>query len=360
MSKPTGYNNATLKQANRGLVFQLVATHDGISRTELACTSKLTKMAVSYIVSEFLERKLVIETDYNGDKKMARKPIILKLSPQAPKIAGLLIHRTHVTAVLCDCQLNVLRLETMTLQDYDRHGLIEAAFRVTDAVMAGQPVLGIGIGSIGPVNIMEGMILNPPDFSGIRDVPIVQLFRARYGIPVYLDYHNNCAAMAEKYFGTGKPYHNFLFLGITEGLGVGIVADDRLYSGFTGFSSEIGHLSIDHHGPQCQCGNRGCVGYYMSFSSEEEIQRSLEDLSVALAGICNLLNPQAVIVGDELARLQDQHLSELEHALNQKLVAKDYLHIRVCRSYRSKDLEASSCAMNVINQVFSGNLLFNS
>ncbi len=359
MSKSTGYNNTTLKQTNRGLVFQLVATHDGISRTEVAAASELTKMAVSYIVSELLEKQLVVETAYNGDKKMARRPIILKLSPNAPKMIGLLIHRTHVTAVLCDCQLNVLRSETKDIADYSLNDLIEAAFQVTDAVMAGQPVLGIGVGSIGPVNMEQGMILNPPDFCGIRDVPIVKLLEARYGIPVYLDYHYNCGALAEKYFGTGKPYHNFLFLGITDGLGVGIVADDRLYSSFTGFSSEIGHLSIDRNGPQCQCGNRGCVGHYMAFNGEEEIQRSLEALSVALAGICNILNPQAVIVGDELARLQDGHLAKLESALNQKLAAKDYLHVHVRRSYRSKDLEASGCAMNVINQVFSGNLLFN-
>lgn len=359
MDRSSGYNNTVLKQNNRGLVFKLIATRDGISRTEIADAANLTKMAVSYIVSDFLDRGFLTETEYTGDKYLARRPIMLKLSAKAPKVAGLVIHRNHVAAVLCDCQLNILRSETMALpKTYGLDTLVEAAFRVTDAVMAGQPVLGIGIGSIGPVDISRGMILNPPDFCGIRDVPIVELFEKRYGLPVYLDYHYNCAALAEKYFGSGKSYHNFIFLGITEGLGAGIVADGRLYSGFTGFSGEIGHMSIDKNGPLCTCGARGCLGNMVSFSQEAEFAASIENLSIGLSGLCNLLNPQAIIVGDELARLQDSHLVLLEDVLNQRLVTKDYRRIDVCRSYRTKDMEASGCAMNVIERIFSGELLF--
>ena len=358
MDRSSGYNNTVLKHNNRSLVFKLIATNDGISRTEIADASNLTKMAVSYIVSDFLERGYLTETEYTGDRHFARRPIMLNLSPKAPKVVGLVIHRTHVAAVLCDCKLNILRSETQKLKENNLDGLIDAAFRVTDAVMAGQPVIGIGIGSIGPVDIRRGLILNPPHFHGIRDVAIVELFEKRYGIPVYLDYHYNCAALAEKYYGSGREYHNFLFLGITEGIGAGIVIGDRLYSDNTSFSGEIGHISIDKNGPLCECGNRGCLGNMLAFSSEEDFQRSIDNLCVGLSGLCNLLNPQAIIIGDELERFHDNHLIMLEDKLNEKLVVKDYRHIDVCRAYRSKDLEASGCAINVIERMFSGALAF--
>lgn len=358
MDRSSGYNNTVLKQNNRSLVFKLIATNDGISRTEIADASNLTKMAVSYIVSDFLDRGFLTESEYTGDRHFARRPIMLKLSSKAPKVVGLVIHRTHVAAVLCDCQLNILRSETIQLKEYDLEGLIEAAFRVTDAVMAGQPVIGIGIGSIGPVDVGRGLILNPPRFHGIRDVAIVELFEKRYGIPVYLDYHYNCAALAEKYFGSGKEYHNFLFLGITEGLGAGIVIGDRLYSDHTSFSGEIGHISIDKDGPLCECGNHGCLGNMVSFATDESLLQSIEYLSIGLSGLCNLLNPQAIIVGDELSRFNDDHLILLEDKLNEKIVAKDYRHIDVCRAYRTKDLEASGCAINVVERLFSGELVF--
>ncbi len=354
MDKSSGINNTVLKQNNRGLVYKLIATSDGISRTELAEASNLTKMAVSYIVAEFLEKGLVVETEYTGQRKLPRKPVILRLSQNSPNVVGVLIHRNYIAAVLCDCCLNVLRSTTIRIRDYDQDDLIEAAFRVTDAVMAGRVVAGIGIGSIGPVDIANGMILNPPDFSGIRNVPIVELFRQRYELPVYLDYHYNCAAMAEKYFGKGQHYQNFLFLGITEGLGLGIVADNRLYSGFTGLSSEIGHVCIDRNGPLCQCGNRGCMGNYLDFNSDSAIRASMECLGIGMAGVCNLLNPEAVIVGDELARLQDTHLQMFEAELNKRLLGKEYRRVKITRSYRCKDLEASSCAMNVICRIFDG------
>ena len=358
MDRSSGYNNTVLKQNNRSLVFKLIATNDGISRTELADACNLTKMAVSYIVSDFLERGFLTESEYTGDRYFARRPVMLKLSSKSPKVVGLVIHRTHVAAVLCDCQLNILKSETIKLKEYDFEALIESAFRVTDAVMAGQPVIGIGIGSIGPVDIGRGVILNPPHFHGIRDVAIVELFEKRYGIPAYLDYHYNCVALAEKYFGSGKEYQNFLFLGITEGLGAGIVIGDRLFSNYTSFSGEIGHISIDSNGPLCECGNHGCLGMLVDFSTEESVQQSMEYLSIGLSGLCNLLNPQAIIVGDELARLQDDHLGLLEDKLNEKLVAKDYRHIDVCRAYRTRDLEASSCAINVVERLFSGELVF--
>lgn len=88
---------------------------------------------------------------------------------------GLLIHREYISAVLCDCQLNVLRVNTIRFTGRDEETLLEKAFALTDEMLKESEVLGIGIGSIGPVNAEQGIILNPPDFYGIKDVAIVQL-----------------------------------------------------------------------------------------------------------------------------------------------------------------------------------------
>lgn len=86
MGNTAALNNDSLRERNRGLVFKLIATNDGISRTEIAQQSGLTKMAVTYIISEFLQRNLVVETEYTGERKLARKPIMLRLSPSAPRV----------------------------------------------------------------------------------------------------------------------------------------------------------------------------------------------------------------------------------------------------------------------------------
>lgn len=83
-------------------------------------------------------------------------------------------------------------------------------------------------------------------------------------------------------------------------------------------------------------------------------------IATAMGGICNLLNPQAIIIGDEQARWDQSYLAALDAAINSRLVAKRYRHIDVLPSYRSKDLEASGGAMNVVSKIFDGKLLFDS
>ena len=356
MERMKGYNNVILKQKNRGQVLQQLITNNGISRAELADRCGLTKMSISYIINEFLEKDIVIETPMSEEKKPGRKSLITRMSPGARKIIGMLIHRNFISVALCDCQLNVLRADTVRFTECTQEQLLERAFALTDEMMEGVEVVGIGIGSIGPVNRMTGMILNPLEFYGIRDVPIEQIFRERYGIPVYLDYHYNCAAMAEKYFGKGKDYKNFILLNMKFGIGISIVEDGKIYNRLTGISSEFGHIMVEYKGRPCSCGRRGCLGRYMNLGTEEGIWRSVEILTSALSGICDLLIPDALIIRDEEPYLKEEHFAWMEEELNRVTMAREYHHIQVCRSYRSSDLEAAGCAVNVLSHIFSGDV----
>lgn len=356
MEKVISYNNDLLRLKNRGQVFKELVTNDGAYRMELVKTCGLTKMAITNIVNEFLEKDIVVETVKNEEKKLGRKSTLLRLSPGAKKIIGLMIHRNFISAALCDCRLNVIRANTVRFTECDREILLEKAFMLIEEMLEGNEVLGIGVGSIGPVNSEKGIILNPPDFFGIKDVPIVQILQERYGLPVYLDYHYNCAARAEKYFGLARNYKNFIFLGITDGIGISIVVDGRILTRMTGNSSEFAHITVDYNGPECGCGRRGCIGNLLNFTSKEAVWESLRMLCAALLGVCDLLIPQTVIVRDERSSLTDEHLEWMKEELNQKIVLRNYQSIEVFRSYRSKELEAAGCAANILGRVFSGEI----
>ncbi len=356
MENIKGYNSTLLRMKNRGQVFKELVTNNGVLRTELAERCGLSKMAISYIVNEFLEKDIAVETVKNEEQRLGRKSVVLRLSPGAKKIIGLGIQRNSISAALCDCQLNIIRANTVQFTECDTDFLIEKAFALADEMMEGHQILGIGIGSIGPVNFEKGIILNPPNFYGIKDVPIAELFRQHYGLPVFLDYHYNCAARAEKYFGIGRDYKNFILLGLREGLGIAIVVDGKIFTRMVGASSELGHVTVDINGPECVCKKRGCLGNYMDFSSSDATWKTLEILCTVLSGICDLLLPQAVIVREEQSCLGNEHLEWMEETLNQKIQARDYQHIKVLRSYRSKELEASGCAANVLGRVFSGEI----
>lgn len=356
MKKVTKYNNDLLRIKNRGQVFQQLVTNDGVYRMDLTEACGLTKMTISNIVNEFLEKDIIVESVKNEEKKLGRKSTLLRLSPGAKKIVGLLIHREFMSATLCDCQLNVIRSRTVRLQKCNQKLLMEKAFILIDEMMEGNEILGIGVGSIGPVDWEKGVILNPPDFFGIKDVPVVQILRERYGLPVYLDYHRNCEARAEKYFGVGKKYKNFIFLGITTGVGISIVVDGKILTGMTGTSSEFGHITVDYNGKECFCGRRGCLGAYIDFENEETTWESVKILCAALSGLCDLLIPQAIIIRDELDYLYREHLNWMKKELNEKIIARNYQTIEVCKSRRNQELEAASCAANILGRVFSGEI----
>ncbi len=356
MKKNISYNNDLLRLKNRGQVFKQLVTNNGIYRMELVEACGLTKMAISNIINEFLEKDVAVETVKSEEKRLGRKSTLLRLSPGAKKIIGLLIQRDYISAALCDCQLNVIRADTVRFTECNLEELLEKIYMLIDEMVKENEVWGIGVGAIGPVNSEKGIILNPPGFHEIKDAPIAQILQERYGVPVYLDYHYNCAARAEKYFGFGRKYRNFIFLGVTDGLGISIVVDGKILTRMTGISSEFGHVTVDYHGPECFCGRRGCLGAYMDFNSEENAWESIKVLSAALVGICDLLIPQAVILRDGKGCLKNEHLEWMKKEMNQKVIARNYQPIEVCESYRSNELEAAGCAANILGCMFRGEI----
>ncbi|MCU6735103.1 ROK family protein [Diplocloster agilis] len=382
MPSKTGINNQNLKYQNRGLILQLIATGNEISRIELSKQSGLTKMSVTNIISEFIDRHLVRETGSDRAVTPGRTPIYLDISPDAPKVIGVLINRDSCSAVLCDLKLNMLALKTAEISHCDSSRLLDILFGLVDKVKekTSDPIAGIGIASLGPVDTVNGIILNPTNFYGISNIPIVRIFEKCYGVPTYLDNNYDCAALAERFYGIGRSYEDFIFLGVTNGIGSGIISGGQLYHNAAGYGSELGHTSIDYNGNLCACGNRGCLETYASASI---IQRQLREatkqyltfrefctdpshpaiapilsdmtdkISSALINAVNLLNPQAIILGHEAVYLPDENVAQMEKTINEIKLAKDH-PIPVLRSHFGDNAQLLGSTCCVLNGVFRG------
>jgi len=178
MKKGNGKNSITSKQFNRGLIFQLIATGTCNTRIELSRRTGLAKTTVTNIVAEFMEKGIVKECEEELTEVCGRNPIILKVADQAPKIIGILVFRTNIQAVLCSLDMQIFRTETIEFGELTGDILIQNAFELIDRMMEEEKnILGIGIASIGPVDIRNGIILNPPRFYGVKHVPINIIFR---------------------------------------------------------------------------------------------------------------------------------------------------------------------------------------
>jgi predicted NBD/HSP70 family sugar kinase len=181
----------------------------------------------------------------------------------------------------------------------------------------------------------------------------MEVLEARFGVPVFLDNDANLGALAERWWGAGQGTDDFTYVKISTGIGAGHMINGAVYRGATGYAGEIGHISVDPDGDACVCGNRGCLGTLVGSQALVEravalrpeypesalgegdlsiddledaalegdplglrvVREAADHLGLAIAEVLNLMNPSAVIVGGNLARLGEHLLVPLREAV---------------------------------------------
>lgn len=155
-------------------------------------------------------------------------------------------------------------LTAPTLAEKGRDASLGQVFRVIERLIrrAGgrESVRAIGICAPGPLDIRAGIVVNPPNLPGWRDVPLAAMVAERFGLPAMVENDANAAALAEVLIGAAAGCRNIFYVTVSTGIGTGIIIDGRIYHGKNGVAGEGGHVSIDYASPYlCGCGARGCI-----------------------------------------------------------------------------------------------------
>jgi glucokinase len=106
-------------------------------------------------------------------------------------------------------------------------------------------LLGVGVGSPGPLDPEAGVVFHAPNMAGWSDVPLRDRLAERTGLPIALDNDANVAAMGEWLFGGGRGYQHMVYITVSTGIGSGIITGGRLLYGRKGAGGELGHTLID-------------------------------------------------------------------------------------------------------------------
>ncbi len=167
----------------------------------------------------------------------------------------------------------------------------------------------------------------------------------RLGLAVEVDNDANLGALAELVWGAARGKSEVAYIKVSTGIGAGLISGGRLQHGVGGTAGEIGHTLLAEGGPVCRCGNRGCletlassraIADLLSTSRREPIstKRMLElcsegdaaaqrlvgdagrSIGMAVANLCNLLNPECVIVGGDLSAAGDLLLEPLREGVS--------------------------------------------
>jgi glucokinase len=278
---------------------------------------------------------------------------------------GIDVGGTKVGALLISENGEVLTEERADTPRDDVEATLEVVYRLAEALGERGDAVAVGVGAAGMVDAEAGMLRFAPNLDW-TEVPVRELVAKRTGLPCVLDNDANAAAWGEYRFGAGRGHRDLLVVTVGTGIGGGIISGGRLVRGAHGFAAEIGHFIVEPGGPWCGCGNRGCweqvasgqaldraareaaqsrpdsliadlagthapVGRHvweaarqrdrMATSILDEVGRRLGE---GIAGLVNVLDPEAVVIGGGVVDIGDLLLAPARRAFVTAVEAPDH------------------------------------
>ncbi len=345
-----------LRHRNRQRVITVLRTQGRISQADIVRATGLSRTTVSTVVGELKVLGLVAYVDTKGSQPRGGRPAVqLVLQDPEQVVVGIDFGHSHVGVAIADLAHNVLGERRLDLDVNNRAGAaLDTAARMFGELrdelgVELRNVVGAGIGIPGPVDRARGTAGSATILPGWVDLRIASEMTDRLGVPVEIENDANLGALAELTWGAGKDCSNFAYIKAATGIGAGIVIDGQLLRGATGTAGEIGHTTLDEAGALCYCGNRGCLetvasgpailklvvpvgGEMLTLARLVELaldgdlrcRRAISDagreIGVAVAGLCNLINPERVIIGGLLSRTGEVLLRPLRESIRRYAV----------------------------------------
>jgi predicted NBD/HSP70 family sugar kinase len=326
------------------------------SQADIARQTGLSRATVSSIVAELRTEGLLTEAKPAPASQPGggRPPVLLRLHDSAGFVVGVDMGHTHVRSVVATLAHEVLAERELVLAvDHEAGRALDAAAgQVADVLrQAGidrRRVVGVGLGLPGPVDRGRGIVGSSSILPGWGGVRAADELEARLGLPVEIDHDANLGALAEAQWGAARGCSEVAYIKISTGIGAGFILHGRPYRGATGTAGEIGHTSVDPAGRFCYCGNRGCLETVAAGpvvvealrrgnqeltlaeilveaaegdnASRRAIAEAGRHVGVAVASVCNLLNPERVVVGGQMAEAGDLLLEPLRESISRYAV----------------------------------------
>ncbi len=218
---------------------------------------------------------------------------------------------------------------------------------------------GIGISATGQIDAKNGIVAGSGgnirnwEGSNLKDA-----FMKKYHLPVTVINDANCVALGEKWTGSAKNAKDVIVLTIGTGLGGGIIVNDQILLGHSGFGGEIGHFSIHKDGAACTCSNKGCFEQYASMTAlvnsvikyyetkdpehiskypingksifdsvkkgNEGITRIVDDwihdISVGIVSLIHIFNPELIIIGGGVSVQEELFIAKLRNKVMENVM----------------------------------------
>jgi glucokinase len=266
---------------------------------------------------------------------------------------------------------------------------------IAKAKLKTSDVIGIGIAAAGILDTNRGIVTTSPNLPNWSNVPLRDILADKLGVVTYILNDASAAALGEHRFGAGMGFNNIIYLTVSTGIGGGIIIRDELYSGTDGCAGEVGHMTIEAGGPQCNCGNFGCLealasGWAVARAAIKRINNGekssvielvdgrLENvtaetvavaarqgdrlaadivagaakyLGIGLANLVNIFNPELIVIGGGLSKMGDMLLKPARKVLKERAFQLPADTVSVVRARLGSNAGIIGAAVHVFAQL---------
>jgi predicted NBD/HSP70 family sugar kinase len=378
-----------LRDMNRLRVIESIYRHPRCSRADIARWTGLSRGTVSTVAEELDRAHLIREHDAPDDavrpRGTGRPPTLLSLVPGAAFAIGIDIGHQHVRVTICDlagepiaekwsrAHVDDAPSETLDLA----HDLARQV--VNQAAVTSQRLLGAGIGLAAPIDQRTGEVKANGILPGWHGVAPAAEMQDRLGISVQLANDADMGALGEKVFGAGRSVDDMIYIRLSAGVGAGLILNGQPYRGGYGMAGEIGHVCVEASGQICRCGNRGCLETVASPVAvarllEHVVERPMtpdqlfdllaaddrgarravadagEAVGMVVSWVVNVLNPELVVIGGELAAAGDVLLDPIRASIQRHSVPGAAADVQVTAGVLGDRAEVLGAAALILAQ----------
>ncbi len=387
MSKQNlGLNQESIQASNRALLLELIRKEGVCSRAHLAKKSRLQQSTVTFIVNSFIQWGLVRETGLISGSK-GRRSIGLSINRESFAVLGVRLTRSGYSMGIFDLTGACVREkeyrheENKPASELMRNIVAQAKALIAEA--SARQVLAVGIAVPGPFNIKDGIIVLMTEAEGWNALNLRETFRQELQLPTVLQHDASAGAWAQLWHNEQiVKAEALVYISVGQGVGSGIVINGETMEGSIGAAGEIGHMSIDYDGVSCECGNRGCLEKYTSsialtkainqklstdysfaqiadlIRSGDEVclrqyERCCDLLGVGIVNLINCLNPNEIVLGDDMVKvLPGLLLERVCSTVRQRVLPDVYKNQRITVDEMGLNAELYGAAVVAIKDIF--------
>jgi predicted NBD/HSP70 family sugar kinase len=374
-------NHSLIKQINRAKILNAIRLHAPIARAQIAERTKLDRKSLTNFISEFLQEGIVEEA---GKKEQAMGRPFTMLQFKNAAVLGIHIAPDRICGIMMDFHGKIVSSHEVEYPLYvERKKILSLAKKIYFNLKGSsdKKIYGVGVCVPGVLETSTGTIkasVNIPDIEGanLRDE-----FSKFISEPLLFEDASRSKALAEKWFGLGRSYSEFVCVDLNIGVGMGIINNRFLYKGAGDYAGEIGHIVIQSNGRRCRCGNTGCLETYLSRkvlleeinlilkenylrfddvpeSSDKKLEKLLKEaglkLGIALGAVVNILSPRVIILnGPIVSRFEKILLPATESGIKNNCISEPFKRTKLLASKleNSPCLGAASVALSSIFEV---------